>query len=190
MSIIRTARPERNFTIISNEIIRNQKLSRSARALLIEILSYPDNWRTSSIDLARAGLEGRDAIRRMLRELTAARYCRIVRGQDERGRWTSAWYFYDTPIPEEEFIEPPHRKNVDNMGTTQEKETTPRTPNPSSVTQALYEDSLNNNSVKKSETFSELLVRTCGQCKGQGWTVDSVDVVTRCPSCQGDGIAR
>lgn len=193
MSIIRSPRPQNNFTIIANDIIRNQTLTRGARALLIEILSYPDNWRTNSLDLARAGLEGRDAIRRMLKELEAAGYCSIVKMQDPKGRWSSSWYFYDSPRDPDDLVENtyPHRHEpVNNLWETTKKGQQPETASPASDTQALLQDLPNKDYAKNSATLLESQRPLCGQCKGQGLVIDSLDMVQKCASCRGDGIAR
>lgn len=193
MSIVRSPRPQNNYTIIANDIIRNPNLTRGARALLIEILSYPDNWRTNSLDLARAGLEGRDAIRRMLKELEAAGYCAIVKMQDTKGRWTSSWYFYDSPRDPFDVVEnyyPHTHKPGDNLWESPKNSVRPETASPASVDPALLQDLPNKDYEKNSATLLETQPRICGQCKGQGRIVDSLDMVRKCASCRGDGIAR
>lgn len=193
MSIIRSPRPQRNYSIIDNAIIRNQKLTRGARALLIEILSYPDNWRTNSLSLSNAGLEGRDAIRRMMRELEEAGYCRCIKQQDQRGRWNSSWYFYDYPI-----IEDPAQKDmhmfrlhaVDNMGTVSKDAGLPAPDKPTSESQALIEQLITNDCVKNSETFFGSARSLCGQCKGEGVLLDDHDNIQVCSDCKGDGTRR
>ena len=55
MTIIRAPRPENNFTIIKNEIVRDTKVSYRARGLLAYLLSQPDHWRTNSDRLTYPG---------------------------------------------------------------------------------------------------------------------------------------
>ena len=69
MSIIRSPRVESNFSVISNSVIRDTRLSYRARGVLLDILSRPDNWRISADSLARSGSEGRHAILTALKEL-------------------------------------------------------------------------------------------------------------------------
>ena len=177
VTIIRSRRPEKNFTIIDNQIIRNHKLSRAARALLIEILSYPDDWQTNSFNLARAGKEGRDAIRKMLKELETEGYLRRVKAQDERGRWSTKTYVFDNP---QGWGDP-----VDMVWAITKPDYSPKTENQASETQALLEELSNKDYVKKSETFFETHLAICGKCDGQGYAGDDL---TTCPVCEGAGL--
>ena len=95
MSIIRSPRQESNFTIVSNKVLRDTRLSYRARGILLDILSRPDNWRVSADALARNGKEGRDAILTALNELREFRYIITVKTQDN--------YVYDLPQTENGF---------------------------------------------------------------------------------------
>ncbi len=72
MTIIRAERPHINYTIIKNETLRNNSLSFRARGIHAYLLSMPDNWRTSALQMSRQGQEGRDAILKALQELEDA----------------------------------------------------------------------------------------------------------------------
>jgi len=97
MSIIRSPRPDSNFSVISNQVVRDSRLSYRARGILLEILSRPDNWRISAESLARTGQEGRAAILGALKELRIFGYLKTVKERNEDGRFETNSYIYDIP---------------------------------------------------------------------------------------------
>lgn len=97
--IIRAARPKKDYFDVRNEVARDSRLSYRARGILVRLLSNEDGFRMTADDLAREGKEGRVSVLTALRELRGAGYMRVVRSQDERGRWMTATYIYDTPQP-------------------------------------------------------------------------------------------
>jgi len=97
MTIQRTPRPQSNFTILSNEILRDNRLSFRARGILISVLSRPDNWRTSADSLANESIEGRGAILTALKELENFGYLERTKYQNELGHWVSDSLIYDKP---------------------------------------------------------------------------------------------
>lgn len=98
--IIRTARPSTKFTILKNSVLTDDRMSFRARGILASILSRPDDWRTSSENLAResGGREGRDAIRTALQELE--KYGYLIRQKEKdpvNGRFSTNYYVFDEP---------------------------------------------------------------------------------------------
>ena len=95
--IIRSARPDSHFSIFTNEVIRDSRLSYKARGILMELLSRPDNWRISAHALASSGIDGITAIMSGLKELRDLGYIVTRRRQDEKGHWTTESVVYDLP---------------------------------------------------------------------------------------------
>lgn len=115
MSIVRGPRPETGFTMLDNDVLRDERLSFRARGLLASILSRPDNWRTDSRKLAHEGKEGRAAILTALNELVTAGYIHRQRLQNKiTGQWSTVQMVFDRPTLEP--VENPD-KSVDNSAT-------------------------------------------------------------------------
>ncbi|PQP24184.1 helix-turn-helix domain-containing protein [Rhodococcus opacus] len=99
MSVRRGPRKQRDFTILDNAALCDERLSFRARGVLAFILSKPDGWRTNSESLARVAKEGRDAIRSALRELKEAGYIVYEKIQDAvTGRWSTVSTVYEQPV--------------------------------------------------------------------------------------------
>lgn len=103
--IIHGPRPDRDFTVIPNRVLRDDAVSYRARGVLAYLLSQPPDWQVSASRLALECGEGRDAIRTALRELMNAGYLELQREQVERGRWSThyivtatPWYFSAGPV--------------------------------------------------------------------------------------------
>lgn len=112
MSIIRSARKERDFAVISNHVLQDASLSMRALGLLVRLLSRPDNWETNSEVLAREFNCGREQMRSVLTELRDAGYMKLVKTQDEKGHWSSRWMVLEEPEtgkPEPRLPEPGNR---------------------------------------------------------------------------------
>lgn len=97
MTIIRSPRVQRDFTIISNSVCLDPRLSMRALGLLVRLLCRPDNWRTNSETLAREFDVGREQMRGVLRELSEAGYMRLVKARDDKGQWATHWAVFDSP---------------------------------------------------------------------------------------------
>jgi len=118
--IVRSPRPRDGFVIISNQVIRDRRLTFRARGVLALLLSMPDNWKTSADAICRHALEGRDAIRKALRELEDCGYIRRQTNRDQTGRFQTTLVVFDNPSPTPEkpasvnqaSIEEPKKKDL------------------------------------------------------------------------------
>jgi hypothetical protein len=97
MSIIRSARKERDFAILANSVLQDSRLSMRALGLLVRLLSRPDNWETNSEVLAREFNCGREQMRAVLGELRDSGYMQLVKSQDAKGHWSSRWMVLEEP---------------------------------------------------------------------------------------------
>jgi hypothetical protein len=67
---------------IARATLQDKKLSWAARGVLGYLLSKPDDWEVAVPDLLKNGDLGRDGIRAVLKELSAAGYLRRECRQD------------------------------------------------------------------------------------------------------------
>ena len=90
------------FTILSNDVVNDSRLSFRARGVLIWLLSKPADWRTRSESIAaQSNKDGRDSIRSAMRELAALGYLVREKSQDpETGRWSTTSTVYEEPVVE------------------------------------------------------------------------------------------
>jgi|GEM_PF-1897441 len=76
----------RNYTMISNEAMRDTRLSFGARGLLVYLLSLPDDWEINTAHLIKQSSLGRDGIKRLLGELEVCGYLCRERVRTGQGR--------------------------------------------------------------------------------------------------------
>ena len=159
MSIYRAPRPESNWTQIRNGIIDDHRITFKATAVLIYILSKPDNWRTSTRHLSTVKKEGIDAVRTAMTELECAGYVQRRRYPDEAGKWQ-----YDTLLSA---IPQPVNKPVRNTS----PQVTPRRDNPDGDNADVYQELINKDYEKIGNRSQVGNHMPCGQCRDTGWKV-------------------
>jgi hypothetical protein len=85
-TVIRIRKHERDFLIVANSTVQDERLSWEARGLLLYLLSLPADWVIRVSHLIKQGGAGRDSVRKMLRELQECGYASGVgRESQERG---------------------------------------------------------------------------------------------------------
>ncbi|MBM4525200.1 replication protein [Rhodococcus hoagii] len=129
-----------NFTVLSNAVINDARLSFRARGVLMWLLSKPADWRTRSIAIAaQSPREGRDSIRTAMRELEEFGYLTRERVRDSDGRFRIVQTIHEIPADSSAAPEPeiPDTGSTDagQPGATQRTGSSPRTdtntpPNP------------------------------------------------------------
>jgi len=147
-----------NYTVISNNIFKDQNLSLKARGLLTTILSLPDNWKYSIEGLASLCSDGRGSVTSAINELIEAGY--VIRSQkfDETGRFSGFIYdiyeetqgkIADLPFTENPITENPITENLQQLNTnisntkvlnTKVINNTPIIPDEISEKESMFED--------------------------------------------------
>jgi hypothetical protein len=94
---IHRIRHARGFTVLPNALLQDRRLSYTARGLLADLLSRPDGWREDGRHMADTSPQGRLAVAKALRELTAFGYYRVERVRRPDGTFVSETHVYDIP---------------------------------------------------------------------------------------------
>lgn len=81
---IKRKRAGDNFTILSNEFLRDENLSLKAKGLLAYILSLPDDWKIYFEEVADHHRDGTRAVRTAWKELEALGYAKNTKVLDEK----------------------------------------------------------------------------------------------------------
>ncbi|MDG3012359.1 replication protein [Rhodococcus sp. D2-41] len=88
-----------NFTILSNEVINDGRLSYRARGILLFLLSKPADWRTRSDAIAAQSPEGRESVRTAMRELASLGYLTREKVRDPKtGRIATIQTVHEEPV--------------------------------------------------------------------------------------------
>jgi predicted transcriptional regulator len=72
------SKPDKNFTIVSNEIFTRSDLSAKAKYTLLYLLSKPSHWKVQAEDVARTVKESKSTIYNAFNELIEAGYMKRV----------------------------------------------------------------------------------------------------------------
>lgn len=90
---------EGRYVQVPNDWARDDRLSRRAKGLLVELMSHRVGWHITIAALQKTGPEGRDAIRTVVNELSAVGYLRRVQGRGDGGRFNEVEYELSEPTP-------------------------------------------------------------------------------------------
>ena len=95
MPVFRVSK-NRDFTVIANSVFKDRRLS--AKGILVEMLSLPENWDYTLKGLTTLFSDGIDSIRQGIKELEENGYIVRERKRDARGRLGGMEYvIYETP---------------------------------------------------------------------------------------------
>lgn len=99
MPVIRIEKTK-NYTVMSNEHLRDPALSLAARGLMSMMLSLPDDWDYSVNGLLTLCKEGRTVVQRSLSEMEKAGYLTRQRINTEGGRFTYEYTLTESKQPQ------------------------------------------------------------------------------------------
>lgn len=88
----------KNYTVISNEFLKDNRLSLREKGFLAFIMSLPDDWDFSIKGIISVLPEGEKAIYSIISKLKEYGYCIVKQPKNARGYFLSSdYYFYETP---------------------------------------------------------------------------------------------
>lgn len=115
-----TVKKEQNYTIISNDIFKDIRLSFKAKGLLTTMLSCPPNWNYTIEGLSKISKDGKASIRSALAELEEFGYLERKQLRDEKGSFTDLEYVvYEKPKTKNPISENPTTDNPISENRTQ-----------------------------------------------------------------------
>ena len=90
----------RDFTVLPNSLLQDQRLSCRERGLLVWMLSKPQDWNFShKALLAELPYDKKGAVQACINKLTETGYLRIVQERTKGKLGKTLWYVYDVPNP-------------------------------------------------------------------------------------------
>lgn len=90
--MIITANTRKNFTMMSNYHLYDNRLSLKAKGLLTQMLSLPEDWHFTEANLVDINFEGHAAVRSGLHELEDCGYLRRTYVRSEYGDFAGIEY--------------------------------------------------------------------------------------------------
>ena len=99
---------DRDFTIVSNEFLKDARLSWKAKGIIAYVAMLPDDWVLNMRDLTNRATDGRDSLYSGIKELETCGYCAKTMKRNTDG--TIAGYAYeicDKPVFDQPFTENP-----------------------------------------------------------------------------------
>lgn len=109
-----------DFTVIDNNIFKNQKLTLKAKGMICTMLSLPDDWSFSEEGLTNLSNDSRTGIRNTLEELMKFGYLTRKQLKDKNGKFSNMEYtiyeepLYQKPTTEKPISEKIHNKELNN----------------------------------------------------------------------------
>lgn len=90
----------RDFTVIPNALLQDQRLSCRERVLLVWMLSKPPEWNFShKALLTELSYDKKGVVQACVNKLTETGYLRIVQERSSGRLGKTVWYVYDVPYP-------------------------------------------------------------------------------------------
>lgn len=119
MAVIRVNKT-RDYTVMSNTHFKDRSMSLKAKGLLSLMLSLPDDWDYSEAGLTVLSKDGKDSVKKGLKELEDLGYLVRTQAKNEKGQWAGYIYdIYETPQSVNPIMKQPSAENPSTENKTQ-----------------------------------------------------------------------
>ena len=88
---------ERDYTVINNTVLKDERLSWKAKGVFCYLLSLPEDWVIYQSELLKHSTDGRESLRNAINELEEYGYLIIDKKRDEKGHFTSIYKIIENP---------------------------------------------------------------------------------------------
>ena len=105
-----------NFTIVSNTITHDKRLSMKDRGVMLTLLSLPDGWKFSVAGLCAISADGKDAVRASLKKLESFGYLVRTSSRNDNGQFISEIEVFPDPATPQDVVECNEKETQDNRG--------------------------------------------------------------------------
>ena len=103
---------DRDYTVINNTVLKDERLSWKAKGLFCYLLSLPEDWNICLNDLQNRAKDGIDGLKSAVKELKEYGYLIQKRNKDEKGRFLKTIYIIvENPQVENPQVENPQVEN-------------------------------------------------------------------------------
>ena len=115
MIVFHRADTTKNYTVVKNTILLDNRLSWKAKGLFTYVLSRPETWEISIQDIINRATEGRDSVYGAIRELKNSGYLLKEQGSSKSGKYNKVVYH----VLQEPVTEKPYTVKPDTVKPTQ-----------------------------------------------------------------------
>ena len=88
---------ERDYTVINNTVLKDERLSWKAKGVFCYLLSLPEDWVIYQSELLKHSTDGRESLRNAINELEEYGYLIIDKTRDEKGHFTAIYKIIENP---------------------------------------------------------------------------------------------
>ena len=177
-------RIERDFTVIHNDFIRDERLGLDELGMLLKLMSLPEDWDFSIAGLAKIVANGKHKVTSALNKLKKYGYFRRIREIDPKTGRVIDWIYEFSDQPHPEWITTDDEEIVDTPVAEAEEPEQKNEESPQSDFPHLAEPHLENEqqlNIYKSSTYKSNMIDRCDAAEIQKSVEEQIrpDIITQ-----------